>query len=134
MRGTFSLCLLTQLSVALAEMFLTHYVTNFAAGSEAIMTLYQPTSVLTVDGHTATGPQQIAERLKALHAQQVKLQPNTLFVQGVPGGSVLVSTSGMMAVGAATPPQALPFAMVFHLVMHGQNWVVSNQMWWPIKQ
>ena len=40
------------------------------------------------DGQTAVGPVPIAERLKAVHAQQLTLQPNSMHTQAVPGGGV----------------------------------------------
>ncbi|KAH7824627.1 putative nuclear transport factor 2 [Monocercomonoides exilis] len=107
----------------LATETLQRYYTLLDTNREGLNTLYQPTSIMTMEGKEFVGAA-ILTQLKGL--PQMKHTPKHFSIQPSPGPNCFHA----MVIGevqvAGTTASTL-FAEYFHLVPNGTNFYVANQ-------
>ncbi|WP_327675206.1 nuclear transport factor 2 family protein [Kitasatospora sp. NBC_00458] len=119
---------------AVADAFVRHYYGTFDGGSAArskLTELYRPESLLTWESRRVQGATGIAAALARPELAAVKHRISTVDAQPTPGGGVLVTVVGTIAVGSAFDKPML-FSEVFALqpVPDGEegDYFVRNQI------
>jgi hypothetical protein len=100
-----------------ANSFVPHYYTTFDAGVAArsnLASLYRPESMLTWESQQYQGQQNITTVLTKPELATVKHQVATTDSQPAPGGGVLVTVAGSLAIDGAFDKPML-FAETFNL-------------------
>ncbi|MER8103681.1 nuclear transport factor 2 family protein [Kitasatospora sp. NPDC094016] len=102
---------------AIANSFVSHYYTTFdsgIAGRPSLASLYRPESMLTWESQQFQGPQNILAQLTKPELATVKHKVNSKDAQPAPGGGVLVTVTGSLAVDNAFD-KPMSFAETFNL-------------------
>jgi len=97
----------------IAKAFVQHYYNTFDTSRANLISLYQNDSMLTFEGQTFQGPQNIVNKLLSLPFQLIQHKPTTLDLQPAPGGGLIVFVSGQLLVDAEKNP--MNFSQVFSL-------------------
>ncbi|WP_078891680.1 nuclear transport factor 2 family protein [Streptomyces sp. NRRL S-350] len=103
--------------MSVASAFVQHYYTSFGGGDAArkgLAGLYRPESMLTWEGAQAQGQANIAATLTRPELADIRHRVSTSDAQPAPGGGVLVSVTGVLAVDDAAD-KPLPFTETFDL-------------------
>ena len=102
---------------AIATSFTSHYYASFDAGGatrQALASLYRPESMLSWEGQQVQGAESITATLTKPELDTVKHSLTSNDAQPAPGGGVLVTVTGSLAVDNAFDKPML-FAETFNL-------------------
>lgn len=113
----------------IARNFAQFYYQTFARSRPSLSALYQPQSMLTMEGTPCQGPASIVEKLAALPelAADQPYSLDTLDAQPSNGqGGVLIFVTGTMRVAGETVP--LRFSQTFQLMPNGTSYFVLNDI------
>ncbi|KAF2396256.1 putative nuclear transport factor NTF-2 [Trichodelitschia bisporula] len=112
---------------AIAKQFVEFYYQTFDNGRAGLAPLYRETSMLTFEGSTTQGGQNIIEKLAGLPFQKVQHQVSTLDAQPtiLPGGIAVMVTGALLTDDEAKP---LSFTQMFQLVLDNGTYYVYNDV------
>jgi hypothetical protein len=103
--------------MSIAQAFVSHYYTTFDGGIAArsnLASLYRSESMLTWEKNQVQGQQNILATLTKTELANVKHQASTVDAQPAPGGGVLVTVTGTLAIDNAFD-KPMVFSEVFGL-------------------